>query len=440
MKDMGIKKKKHVAIRRIVILCILAVLVLTGTVFSHFGGFGTGESADPKEFAAYAGQISEIAIPDNTRIIALGEATHGNREFQQLKLDVFQIMVEQYGVRAFALEGDYGGCEAVNRYIHGGDGTAKEAAGAIGFAIYRTDEMEDLISWMRSYNETAAEGDDIRFYGFDMQQTEYNYQFLLEELKSLGHDTAELEKLRVGEEWSALYNREERVSFLTKLNQELSERNLASDTDRAMDTAVHLTDILLQNQAMEKAYEENFADANGIRDQYMADNTMWILAQEEKKGNDRIFITGHNGHLEQSGTYVGGENKVMGNLLTDRIGRNAYFAIGTDFYKTTCNFPTSSGKRVNRTFYSRDPLAKASRKNDYDVSWLDFSVIPADGGLAEMVNGYIFMGNIGENPMDGLNGIVYRLLPYAYRVWQVPSELYDGMIFVTEAHPISINN
>ena len=164
MKDMGIKKKKHVAIRRIVILCILAVLVLTGTVFSHFGGFGTGESADPKEFAAYAGQISEIAIPDNTRIIALGEATHGNREFQQLKLDVFQIMVEQYGVRAFALEGDYGGCEAVNRYIHGGDGTAKEAAGAIGFAIYRTDEMEDLISWMRSYNETAAEGDDIRFY------------------------------------------------------------------------------------------------------------------------------------------------------------------------------------------------------------------------------------------------------------------------------------
>ena len=440
MKDMGIKKKKHVAIRRIVILCILAVLVLTGTVFSHFGGFGTGESADPKEFAAYAGQISEIAIPDNTRIIALGEATHGNREFQQLKLDVFQIMVEQYGVRAFALEGDYGGCEAVNRYIHGGDGTAKEAAGAIGFAIYRTDEMEDLISWMRSYNETAAEGDDIRFYGFDMQQTEYNYQFLLEELKSLGHDTAELEKLRVGEEWSALYNREERVSFLTKLNQELSERNLASDTDRAMDTAVHLTDILLQNQAMEKAYEENFADANGIRDQYMADNTMWILAQEEKKGNDRIFITGHNGHLEQSGTYVGGENKVMGNLLTDRIGRDAYFAIGTDFYKTTCNFPTSSGKRVNRTFYSRDPLAKASRKNGYDFSWLDFSTIPADVGLAEMVNGYIFMGNLGENPMDGLNGIVFRILPYAYRVWQVPSELYDGMIFVTQAHPISVNN
>ena len=57
-----------------------------------------------------------------------------------------------------------------------------------------------------------------------------------------------------------------------------------------------------------------------------------------------------------------------------------------------------------------------------------------------MVNGYIFMGSLGDNPMDGLKGIVFRILPYAYRVWQVPSELYDGMIFVTEAHPISVNN
>ena len=44
------------------------------------------------------------------------------------------------------------------------------------------------------------------------------------------------------------------------------------------------------------------------------------------------------------------------------------------------------------------------------------------------------MGSLGENPVDGLNGIVYRFLPYAYRVWRASSELYDGMNFVTEAH------
>ena len=148
------KKKKNVVIRAVLLLVLVAVII-TGCIFSHFGGFGTGPCADTEEFVKYAGQIEDIKIPEGTRIVALGEATHGNREFQQLKLDVFQETVKNAGVRAFALEGDFGGCEYVNRYIHGGDGTAEEAAAAIGFAIYRTNEMAELISWMREYNGSA---------------------------------------------------------------------------------------------------------------------------------------------------------------------------------------------------------------------------------------------------------------------------------------------
>ena len=171
------EKKKRGKKGLIVFLCILLILGGLGLVWSRFGGFGTGKSADPAEFAAYAGSIKDMAvkeilpaitayadsiedmeIPEGTKIIALGEATHGNREFQQLKKDVFAQMVEKYKVRSFALEGDFGGCEYVNRYIHTGEGTAAEAAAAIGFAIYRTKEMADLIEWMRTYNEDAPEG------------------------------------------------------------------------------------------------------------------------------------------------------------------------------------------------------------------------------------------------------------------------------------------
>lgn len=112
----------------------------------------------------YAKPVKDIEIPESAEIIALGEATHGNAEFQKLKLDVFKVMAENYGVRAFCLEGDYGCCEAANRYIHGGEGTAQEAAAATGFAIYRTQEMAELLSWMRTWNETAKEGDDLTFH------------------------------------------------------------------------------------------------------------------------------------------------------------------------------------------------------------------------------------------------------------------------------------
>ena len=188
--------KKH-SIRKI-LLALLAMAIVVGCLFSHFGGFGRGQCADTAEFTKYARSVSEITVPAQARVVALGEATHGNAEFQQLKLDVFKVMVEKYGVRAFALEGDYGGCETVNRYIHGGKRTALEAVAAFGFAIYRTEQMEQLASWMRDYNATASKEDQLCFYGFDMQRYEYNYKYLLDTAWEFGLDTKDL-----GEIWDA---------------------------------------------------------------------------------------------------------------------------------------------------------------------------------------------------------------------------------------------
>ena len=104
-----------------------------------------------------------------------------------------QYIVEGY--YPFALEGDFGGCEQVNRYIHGGEGTAQEAAAAIGFSIYRTEEMAALISELRQYNSSASAGEDIRFYGFDMQRVSHTFRLLMEACMELNIDTTRLEML-----------------------------------------------------------------------------------------------------------------------------------------------------------------------------------------------------------------------------------------------------
>ena len=103
------KKTRRFKIRYIV-FGLLGVMALAALVFMRFGGFGTGENVNPEEFLAYAEPVENITVPESAKIIALGEATHGNAEFQQLKLEVFKLMVKNNGVRAFALEGDYGGC------------------------------------------------------------------------------------------------------------------------------------------------------------------------------------------------------------------------------------------------------------------------------------------------------------------------------------------
>ncbi len=76
---------------------------------------------------------------------------------------------------------------------------------------------EDLISWMRSYNETAPKGEDLRFYGFDMQRYANNYRYLLEAVQEAGLDTSELEA--VWDEDKDSYKQEYSSKELKKNNQ-----------------------------------------------------------------------------------------------------------------------------------------------------------------------------------------------------------------------------
>lgn len=418
------KRRKHTGF--IIALSIIALLLIiavgTAGIYSHFGGFGTGECADTEEFAKYATNVSTLTVPDEAQVVALGEATHGNKEFQQLRLDVLKILVEKYGVRSFALEGDFGGCEAVNRYIHGGDGTAAEALSATGFVIYCTEEMESLVEWMRDYNASAAQGADLRFYGFDMEQRSYSYRYLLEALQKTGIDTADYEKMwnREANTYADGYTAEQRTEIICAVKEQLPPDEVQ---------AIHFADLLLQNIALGN-YINDSAAINEHRDQMMAENVLWILQQEQNRGNSRILISGHNNHIMQC---QNAGSLVLGSLLAEKLG-DGYFAIGTDFYQSVCNLPKPyTGERITHTFYSYDSLAKASKKCGLDVSFLDFSKVPEGSALTEYITNSISMGSLGES-----YSVLMNFVPRSYRVSRTPQEAYDAMIFVANATPIEI--
>lgn len=406
------KKKGRFKIRY-VILSFLIAAILFSTVFMRLGGLSTGDAANAEEFRKYAAPVENLAIPGDKKIIALGEATHGNAEFQQLKLEVFKRLVEGCGVRAFALEGDYGGCEQVNRYIHGGEGTAERAAAAIGFAIYRTNEMAELISYLREYNKTASAGEDIRFYGFDMQRVSHTFRLLTEACAEYQIDMMGLGEPAEGEPLS-----DAQVEALKQIREKMQAGG-------APEKALHCADMLLQYCELQS---NSTADGGALRDRFMAENAEWILRQEQQNGRERIFVTGHNSHIAKWGSY-----ESMGKILSEKA-ENGYYAIGTDFYRTRCNMPTgSSAGRTDQVFYSRDPLAKAAREAGYDICLLDFAKVPQDTELGGQIYEYSYMGNLGEHYSP-----VMRLLPPSYRIFQQPAVLYDSMIFVADATPTRI--
>ncbi len=420
-------RKKHPILRRI-FLGLLGVAVIAGSVFIYYGGFGTGESANPDELKKYAGTIEDINIPSSVQVVALGEATHGNAEFQALKLDVFKVLVERYGVRAFVLEADYGGCDVVNRYIHGAESritNTREAAQALGFPIYRTKEICSLIDWMLEYNKSAEEGDDLRFYGNDMQLPAYNLLYLAEACDAEGIDAAKLRDLTEGNSWNDSYNHDERVEIIDN-----ARTSLASDGGDERD--LHFGDILLQNLDLGSIEDDPYqTKLRDMRAKYMTDNVMWALEKEKARGNDRIFISAHNGHVAR---YPSAYD--MGSDLADRLG-DEYYTIGTGYYKTSCNFPVKdpAGPRTKHTFFSHDPIGNAAKKAGIDTCYIDFANVTEDSSLYYYISDYHYMGSLGEG-----YSILNKLLPITTREFQQPSTLYNSMIYVTYPTPTVIES
>lgn len=390
-------------------------MIVTIYVFTYFGGFTTGKSLDVNEFKAYAKSVDEISIPQECNIIALGEATHGNKEFQQLKLEVFKKLVEENHVRSFALEGDFGGCEEVNQYIQGGDGKTKEIVKKIGFQIYQTEEMVQLIEYMRAYNQNADENDQLRFYGFDMQRIAYSVSALKRECINKDIDIFPLDLLVHDGSWNQDVSDEMKKDMLMELKTTLEMKE-------SKDEVIHCVDMLLQNLEVMHRKE---TDGSLLRDQYMAENVAWILQQEQLRGNHSIFISGHNEHVAKWGSYDS-----MGKLLSKQY---QYYVIGTDFYQTRCNLPAENHKRTIQTFYSHDPLAKTAKLAGFDRCWLDFSSLLEGTEIKKCADEYTYMGTLGES-----YSIMNRFLPPSYRMFQPPATLYDSMIYVSSATPTNI--
>lgn len=412
-------KKKSKWIISVLSLFVLAVIICLALVFIHFGGFNVGESVNVQELSKYTKEIEDISIKEGTRIVALGEATHGNSEFQSVKLEVFKLLVDKYGVRSFAIEGDFGGCEEVNTYIHGGEGTAQEAASKIGFEIYRTDEIVSLIEYMRQYNKTAPEGVDINFYGFDMQRYINSFNILVDACKEKNIDTKKLLTLIDNGEWNKNIDESEKVNIINDIKQQLKDKGTDSKP-------VQAANVLVQYLKIQAINDSN--EAMDLRDRFMSENTEWILKEENKRKKGTIFVTGHNTHIAKYSSF-----NSMGKLLADKFGEG-YYTIGTDFYKTKCNLPTSSGKRTQKVFYSHNPIAKAVKTLKLEKCFIDFDDIPEDTELAKQIREYSYMSNIGERYSP-----IMKLLPPSYRMFQPPAGLYDSMIIITYATPTTIH-
>jgi erythromycin esterase len=413
----------------------LITVVLSILLIGTFAGCSKeSDIPDYTLLQPYITDVEEAKLP-NSGIIALGEATHGNKDFTVLKLEVFRQLVEQSDIRAFALEGDFGGCQKVNQYIQTGEGSAAEAAAEIGFAIYRTEEMAALLDWMREYNTGKQEKDQIRFYGYDMQRYDNNKEELIVLLEQVLPKLAvEYEDVLSGISDDTMFDLdkstvEKAIPQLEVLDGKLESQKdtiVAAIGEQKYDMCRALSACLLQNTRLRTA--NNYGT---LRDSYMAEHVAWIYEYEMKYfGAEGIFITGHNGHIGKSTATVG-TKKSMGQILNERFGET-YYAVGTEFGSSRFLAPDSSGERREFSIENKGDgrLAVLLAQSETASLFLDLDAAAHDNTLFSYLERPQSMSSIGEYFSD-----IHSLSEKGYTQRLSPLKSYNALIYVRAASP-----
>ena len=103
----------------------------------------------------------------NARIVALGEGTHGTSEFFRMKHRILEFLASEMGFTIFSIEANMPEAYRVNDFVLTGQGDPKALLKGMYFWTWNTQEVLDMILWMRDFNQSGK--GRIEFTGFDMQ-------------------------------------------------------------------------------------------------------------------------------------------------------------------------------------------------------------------------------------------------------------------------------
>ena len=307
------------------------------------------ETAEPLQEieGADVGPLTE-RIGDS-RLVLIGEATHGTSEFYSMRAEITKQLIARKGFQFVAIEADWPDAARIDQYVRGlepVDGHRWEAFSRFPTWMWRNREVLDFVEWLRDYNRSISDPQKrVAFYGLDLYSLFTSIRAVLDYLDRADPEAAKIARLRYGclTPWEgdpALYGRlavggryrvceDEVVAVLTDL---LKQRLRYTQYDGARFLDAVQNARLVANA--ERYYRIMYYGSNeswNHRDQHMFDTLDLLLGFHGAGAKAAIWE--HNSHLGNAAATemgAGGQTNV-GHLCRQRFGKSAYLiGQGTD--------------------------------------------------------------------------------------------------------------
>ena len=261
------------------------------------------------------------------RVVGLGEATHGTRQFFRMKHRLLQYLVRRRGFTTFAMEADGAASCDIDDYVHTGTGDPVALIRELKFWTWDTKEILDMIRWMRAYNATVGPDRTVGFHGIDMQNPLSSSRKVVSFLRQVDPRAA--------------HQAESAYHCLDPLDdpKAIAARYPYREVQEQVDCARGIGEIYQRIARNRTAYERRSPSAyscallgaklmmedelllrvQSVRDHHSAENVLALLEPGRK-----VIVWAHNMHIAKG-------FGAMGRTLARQLGED-YVAIGFDYW------------------------------------------------------------------------------------------------------------
>jgi erythromycin esterase len=376
-------------------------------------------------------------IIGDARLVSLGEATHGTREFFQMKHRMLEFLVGEMGFNIFAIEATMPESFDINEYVLTGKGDPAKALSALYFWTWDTEEVLNMIEWMRQYNADARHAKKVKFYGFDMQFAPRAAKVTLAYLRKANPDQAK----RVQSTLDALYPpilspgdypKSRQDAFATDLTEILKDLDQNKESYIQHTSQEEWARARLHARILQQCLELKAKNSSAVRDKAMAENIRWIM--EHEAPGSKMVVWAHNYHVSRPQN--GG---TMGSHLSRAFGPQMVvlgFAFNQGSFQAF-DAQVESGKGVH--VFAVPPAQPGSldatvAAAGVKLAALDLHALPPDGQIRGWFERPHLTRIIGSTFSDKT--------PEQFAESQIVTQEYDGLLFVentSSAHPLAPN-
>lgn len=136
----------------------------------------------------------------DTRVVLLGEATHGTKEFYEMRNRITQRLIEEKGFNFVAIEGDWPDAARIDNYVRHVDCPVTEWTAFARFPIWmwRNQSVKGFVDWLHDYNREIETSKKISFYGLDLYSLYISIDTILKYLDEIDPSAANIARERYG--------------------------------------------------------------------------------------------------------------------------------------------------------------------------------------------------------------------------------------------------